>query len=429
VSTGGERFAHIDDQYRPRGIVVAPSGWTSWTTIEGITSRAPGGTKTYGHGRSYQLGGPLTIDSAGNLAWSARNSGGRAYVCVSPTDNDYEDVPICKEPGGSSAVTGLAGAPGGLIWAALNDTDHVVAVNESAELVKSVEVPAGSRPTGVAIGPEGAAWVAMFGRDAVDRIDVAGNRARFPLPAGTEPEDIALGPDGAVWIAGWGSNAIVRMTTAGIVTAAYPIPAEVAEPTSIATGPDGAIWFTEAGVGKLGRLVPDPPAPPPSPPPANPDGGSSGGGPSGGAGDGSSSADRTAPAFVGSPSFSPARFAVAGAAKARGARSAPQGSKLRFTLSENATVKVAIGRGVPGRKVGGACVAPGKAKAGAPRCTRSLAVGSLTLSGQAGPNRAPFTGKVNGRSLAPGAYSATLTARDAAGNVSAAKTAKFAIVR
>ena len=55
--------------------------------------------------------------------------------------------------------------------------------------------------------------------------------------------------------------------------------------------------------------------------------------------------------------------------------------------------------------------------------------GSLSIAGKPGVNRFRFTGRINGRALAPGRYRLVVTARDAAGNLSAAKRIGFRIVR
>jgi hypothetical protein len=98
---------------------------------------------------------------------------------------------------------------------------------------------------------------------------------------------------------------------------------------------------------------------------------------------------------------------VAGRAAAAGRR-VPRGTKLRFDLSEAATVKVAVQR----RK--------GK---------RWRAVGTLTRAGQAGRNRIRFGGRLRGRALRPRRYRAVLRATDAAGNRSQAARVRFRVVR
>jgi hypothetical protein len=104
------------------------------------------------------------------------------------------------------------------------------------------------------------------------------------------------------------------------------------------------------------------------------------------------------------------------------------GSTLKFSLSADASVTVAISLKASGRRAGKSCVAPAKAKPGAAKCTRYVAKGQFALSGKAGPNSFRFNGKLGGKALTPGGYQASLTAHDGAGNNSAA-TANFTITR
>jgi hypothetical protein len=54
-----------------------------------------------------------------------------------------------------------------------------------------------------------------------------------------------------------------------------------------------------------------------------------------------------------------------------------------------------------------------------PRCTRTIAVVTLTRAGHAGDNKVPFSARFAGRALAPGRYRAVFTASDAAGRSTA----------
>ena len=55
--------------------------------------------------------------------------------------------------------------------------------------------------------------------------------------------------------------------------------------------------------------------------------------------------------------------------------------------------------------------------------------GRFTVVGKAGANGFAFTGRVNGRKLAPGLYRLSAKATDAAGNTSKAAGANFRIVK
>lgn len=88
-----------------------------------------------------------------------------------------------------------------------------------------------------------------------------------------------------------------------------------------------------------------------------------------------------------------------------------------------------IARRSAGRKVGKSCRAPSHSNRGKPHCTRYVKVGTLTRGALQGPNSVKFTGRIGRRALKPGAYRASVTAKDAAGNVSKASSAGFTIVR
>jgi streptogramin lyase len=417
MSTNGELLPEIGLFAKPNDLVVAPSGWASWTSDEGVETRDPAG---YLHPyRSQQFhGGAITLTPSGAVRWSyARFAATNVCEPANPTSDHIEEPVSCANKKSGDAAAGLAGAPDGLLWASFESRIEVYESDtDPPHEIKRIDLPTGSNAKGVAIGPEGDAWVAMFGADAIDRFAPDGTRTRFPLPAGSHPFDLVLGPDGAFWIAEAGTGKIGRMSTAGALTNEYSVPSGETGQSGITVGPDGNIWFADTEVGLIGKLVPDPAMAPVALGPGAPGGGAA--------------PDKTAPRFLGASTFSPARFAAVGAAKAsaKGGANVPAGSKLKFRLSEAGAVTVAISAKAPGRRAGKACVAPGKAPARAAKCTRLVRKGAVVLKGAAGADKLAFSGKVGGKALAPGAYQASLVARDAAGNASAPSLAGFTIV-
>jgi hypothetical protein len=117
-------------------------------------------------------------------------------------------------------------------------------------------------------------------------------------------------------------------------------------------------------------------------------------------------------------------IATPAAAKAAAARSV----SFRFRLSEAARVRIAIERARAGRRGGGRCVAPAKARRGAKRCTRWHELVALRARGKPGPNSVHFSGRVRGRGLPVGRYRALATATDRVGNRSRPRTAGFSAV-
>jgi len=123
------------------------------------------------------------------------------------------------------------------------------------------------------------------------------------------------------------------------------------------------------------------------------------------------------------------RFAVGSRPTAISAASR-KGTSFRFSLSEPATVTIAIQRLLPGRKVGTKCRKPTRALRNRKRCTRAQTKGTLTRRNlPAGQASVGFTGRIATRRLSPGRYRAVVVARDAAGNASRPATVAFKIVR
>jgi streptogramin lyase len=102
--------------------------------------------------------------------------------------------------------------------------------------------------------------------------------------------------------------------------------------------------------------------------------------------------------------------------------------RFRFRLSEPARVRIAIQRHLAGRRKGRRCVAPGRARSGAKRCTRWRTITSLSRRAAPGPNSIRFTGKVRGRALKPGRYRGLAVATDSVGNLSRPRSAGFRVV-
>jgi hypothetical protein len=100
-------------------------------------------------------------------------------------------------------------------------------------------------------------------------------------------------------------------------------------------------------------------------------------------------------------------------ARAAAAKLVPRGTRVRFTLSEPASVRFAITRGS--------------------RTGRWLRAGTFVRPGVAGPNAVRFTGRLRmrgqARALRTGRYRIALVATDAAGNASAPERRRFRVIR
>ncbi len=141
-------------------------------------------------------------------------------------------------------------------------------------------------------------------------------------------------------------------------------------------------------------------------------------------------ADSTRPVITGLR-LSPARFR-GGSRLPRLASAARVGTRIRFSLSEPATVELAFAARHTGRRVGRRCRRASRRLRHRPRCTRSVAVATrVTIKGaRAGSNSVRFQGRLSRRrTLRAGRYRLAVTATDAAGNRSAPKHATLTINR
>ena len=147
---------------------------------------------------------------------------------------------------------------------------------------------------------------------------------------------------------------------------------------------------------------------------------------------GGPAADLVAPILSG-VSLRPRTFRVANAAAPRSAgrkRRPPRGTRIRFTLSEPATVRLTVTRGAPGRRVAGRCRKPSKRNRSRKRCVRRVSVGTLTRGGRpAGAQSLSWSGRIGRKALRARRYKLSVRASDAAGNRSALRAASFRIVR
>jgi hypothetical protein len=140
------------------------------------------------------------------------------------------------------------------------------------------------------------------------------------------------------------------------------------------------------------------------------------GGP-GGSGSGASGARDTKAPVLGRLSLLHARFRV-------GARA----TAITTTTSEAGRITIAVQQRLAGRRSHGRCVTRAPKKA--PRCTRWVQRGPTLTRRVAAPGRVTivFNGHIGTRRLSPGRYRFVVTATDAAGNRSAARTVAFTVI-
>jgi hypothetical protein len=106
------------------------------------------------------------------------------------------------------------------------------------------------------------------------------------------------------------------------------------------------------------------------------------------------------------------------------------GTRVRYTLSERATVSFTVERAAKGRRVRGRCRPATPRNRRARPCRRFARVrGSFSHAGATGANSFRFTGRLRGRKLRAGRHRLVARAVDAAGNASPVARTGFRIVR
>jgi hypothetical protein len=107
-----------------------------------------------------------------------------------------------------------------------------------------------------------------------------------------------------------------------------------------------------------------------------------------------------------------------------------RGARIRYALTEPATMRFTIARASRGRRVGKRCVKPTRANRRRRACTRYVALkGSFSHRGDVGGNSFRFSGRLRGRRLATGRYRLTGAPTDAAGNRGKAVRTGFRVRR
>jgi hypothetical protein len=136
----------------------------------------------------------------------------------------------------------------------------------------------------------------------------------------------------------------------------------------------------------------------------------------------------TTPPTLSGERISPGVFAAERGSGSSATVSSKRGARVRFKLSEAATVTFTIQRKASGRKNGRDCVKQTSSNRTRKRCARLVVVGTFTRAGASGSNSFHFTGRANGRPLARGSYVLSVVATDAAGKTSKPTSRPFQII-
>jgi virginiamycin B lyase len=415
VKLTGELLPAIYTTAPALDLAVGPN-YTFWTQPDGSLAheRNSSGMVSNASGASYKYFTATVDPTVGWGHFGGHWAGGNSQSFCTESFSGGGGCSGGVTTASNTPATATQYGPDGDIWSVASDDDrifHSATVGGTAfspvyGTPKIVVLAPGSQPIRIAAGPDGNMWVTDHKTSMIERVSPDGSHTAIALPAGRGPRDIASGPGGAMWFTETDANMIGCVNMAGEI-AEIAVPTPNSKPWGIAAGPDGAVWFTEQASGKVGRLLPTDGCPIFRP-------------------------DVTTPVFTSKLTVSNGKFRVGKAPTlliARASKKPPTGTSFSYSLSEAATVQIAVAQLVGGRKSGSTCVKLTNKNRKAKRCSRSSVKATIVRGAASGANVLVFSGRIGNRSLKPGRYLATATATDAAGNASTASTTAFKIVR
>lgn len=191
--------------------------------------------------------------SAGQSVWfggSNYSSGYDVVGRIGPAGELTEyQLPAGRTP--TREITGIAVGPLGNLWLSSNE-NRLLRVTPTGT---SAQIPAPSAENqGIVLGPDGTLRFSSR-QGSLGRIKANGEGSSVQLPAGSEPKGLVVGPDGAIWVAERGAGAIARVAGDGTVSQ-YPLLHSDSQPAAITVGSDGNLYFTEEGAPRIGQITP-----------------------------------------------------------------------------------------------------------------------------------------------------------------------------
>lgn len=279
----------------PRGIAINRSG-NLYVADQGnrqIRRITPAGMVTLFTDNAGQTPEGLEFDLGGALIvadWGGGSGGGLNQVSSSGVKSS---LPVNAQPRFSDPTDVARDAAGNLFVSdTRNECIRAVLTNRTVTVFAgSIRTPGGEDgpaenarfrgPRGVAVGPDGALWVADTENNAVRKLNPDGSTITVAgLPAGsrdgigvaarlTQPEGMAFAPDGSLWLTDTGNSTIRRVdsnrqvtTVAGSagasdITDGPDTDARFRGPMGVAVAQDNTVYVADAYSSCIRRRTPD----------------------------------------------------------------------------------------------------------------------------------------------------------------------------
>jgi virginiamycin B lyase len=242
----------------PTGIAAAADGaiWVASTYADQLVRVDPVALRTTVVAlplHSHPVG--LAADAQGRIWFAGSGVGlvGRLAPGAARTA-EFPPPSLLRAAGAIPTVSAIALAPEGEIaWFTVGPHSTVAWLPADAEPLRRGSVvtevalgPGLGRPEGIAVDRAGAAWVTEMAADTLVHVGRDGTVGRLPLPAGSRPRGVAVAPDGHVWVALFGRHELLEVTPATGATQSWPMPSGTrSHPWALAVDEAGGVWTSE----------------------------------------------------------------------------------------------------------------------------------------------------------------------------------------
>jgi virginiamycin B lyase len=245
------------DEFPIPDAATASAGWLTW---DGTSSSVWFSDRTNG-----QIG---TIDDAGSVQEFKIEDGpngtdGPAGIVVGPgtevwftepmnsrigvLDTATQAVTMSPTPTADGGPIGLIRGTDGNLWFTEREVDKVARMNGDGSF-KEWALKPGAEPNRIITGPDGAVWFTELNTNQLGRIDSAGHLTEMPLAGG--PVGLAVGPDGHMYVALYTANQVARLLDDGSIDKTWDLPHGA---LLVAAGPD-SMWATNGFDDSVARV-------------------------------------------------------------------------------------------------------------------------------------------------------------------------------
>lgn len=117
----------------------------------------------------------------------------------------------------------------------------------------ALAVPVNSPPTSVAVGKDGAIWVASAAAGTLSRVDPR-THSVAQIPVGRDPVAVTVAPNGSIWVANSGDGTVSRVSPQTDAVVGQPIQVGAGPSALVATS--NAIWVANTLDGSVSTISP-----------------------------------------------------------------------------------------------------------------------------------------------------------------------------